>query len=346
MTAILEWLLIGALIATYLLCHGLRAWAHHRDRLDIPNHRSAHKMPTPTSAGLVMVVVFAAAVVCLGLWGDVDTELVVAFMGVFLIAIIGFLDDIKPIGAGLRFSTHIIASGWIVFWLGGIPSIAIFSIEIDPGWLGFLIGIVYLAWLLNLYNFMDGMDGLAASEAVFVLAAVWLIAGYGHGDEFGWRVVLILLSVCLGFLIINWPSAKIFMGDIGSGFLGLSLGTLSIYTAREEFLSMWCWVILLACFIVDASVTLVVRLMRKEKVYEAHNLHVYQHASRIFGDSPVLYTLWSINLAWLLPMAWWADSNSEWGVLITCLAYLPIVVFSWRSGSGQIVSKLSRTSVK
>jgi Fuc2NAc and GlcNAc transferase len=304
--------------------------------MDIPNHRSAHEHPTPTSGGLAMASVFYVGMIYLMLQNNVDPELLWAVAGTLPVAWIGYLDDANPVPAPIRLICHIGAAGWIMYWLGGMPLIVIGDYQFDPGWAGYVFGILYLSWLLNLYNFMDGIDGIAASEAVFVLGGVCLITA--DGSESVW----LLLAVCSGFLIINWPTAKLFMGDIGSGFLGLSLGILAISTASEELISFWSWLILLGYFIVDASLTLLIRFLRRETVYEAHNLHAYQHASRILGDKNTLYVTWLVNMLWLLPLAWWANSRPETGLILLLLAYTPVALLCYFSGSGQVDSKLAR----
>jgi Fuc2NAc and GlcNAc transferase len=329
-----------SLLATYLLCHAIRKWAHHKELMDVPNHRSAHQHPTPTSGGLAFSAVYAAGMIYLYAMAEVDSKLVWAVAGTIPVAILGYLDDIKEMPARLRFTCHIGAAGWAMYWLGGMPLIVIGDIQFDPGWAGYVFGVLYLAWLLNLFNFMDGIDGIAGSEAVFVLASVCLIAT-GVADD-----IWLLLAVSGGFLIINWPIAKLFMGDVGSGFLGLSLGILAIFTANNELISFWSWLILLGYFIVDASLTLLIRFLRGETVYEAHNLHAYQHASRALGDKNTLYITWLINLVWLLPLAWWVNNRPEIGLLLLLIAYAPVALVCYLSGSGQVDSKLARYPLK
>lgn len=329
-----------SVLASYLLCHAIRKWAQHKELMDVPNHRSAHEHPTPTSGGLAFFSVYTVGMIYLYLMAEVDAKLVWAVAGTIPVVLLGYLDDKKEIPARVRFTCHIAAAGWAMYWLGGMPLLIIGDYQLDPAWAGYVLGVLYLAWLLNLFNFMDGIDGIAGSEAVFVLAAVCLIAA-GAADD-----IWLLLAVCGGFLIINWPDARLFMGDVGSGFLGLTLGILSIHTANEGIISLWCWLILLGYFILDASLTLVIRFLRKETVYEAHNLHAYQHASRILGDKNTLYITWLINLFWLLPLAWWANSRPDVGVLLLLVAYTPLALMCWFSGSGQVDSKLERYSLK
>lgn len=174
---------------------------------------------------------------------------------------------------------------------------------LDLGLLGSVLAAFYLVWLLNLYNFMDGIDGIASVEAISVClggALLFLFVGEFKVAQ----VTLVLAAAVMGFLFWNFPSARIFMGDAGSGFLGIVLGIQSLQAAWIAPQLLWSWIILLGVFIVDATFTLLRRLIRGEKVYEAHRSHAYQFASRHYGRHlPVTLAVFAINFVWLLPFA-------------------------------------------
>jgi Fuc2NAc and GlcNAc transferase len=192
------------------------------------------------------------------------------------------------------------------------------------GWFWFPLGGLYLVWLLNLYNFMDGIDGIAAVEAVSVCLAGALF--YVLLGEWGLALLpLVLALACGGFLFWNFPPARIFMGDAGSGYLGMLLGLLSLQAALFDPRLLWAWLIMLGVFVVDASLTLLRRLLRGERVHQAHRSHAYQFASRQFGAHlPVTVAVAFINLCWLLPLSLWVVLGGD-GLSITLLAYTPLI---------------------
>ena len=215
---------------------------------------------------------------------------------------------------------------WALTWLCGLPSLLVFGFFLDLGWLGHLLAAVYLVWLLNLYNFMDGIDGIAGIEAVTVCLGGAVLFGLAETGGSEWELPLVLMAAVAGFLFWNFPKARIFMGDAGSGFVGLVLGVFSIQAAWVVPELFWAWVILLGAFVVDATVTLLRRVQRGDKFYEAHRSHAYQYASRKYGaHQPVSLAFGVINLFWLLPVAalvvvGWVD-----GVVGVVVAYIPLV---------------------
>jgi Fuc2NAc and GlcNAc transferase len=145
----------------------------------------------------------------------------------------------------------------------------------------------------------------------------------------------LLAAATLGFLVWNFPPAKIFMGDAGSGFLGLMLAALSLQAAVLRPVLFWCWVVLLGVFVVDATVTLIRRLLRGERVYEAHRSHAYQHAAIAFGaHRPVTLAVAAINVCWLLPWALAIAAGWVAGVVGLVLAYVPLVALALRFRAG------------
>ncbi len=193
------------------------------------------------------------------------------------VAAVGWLDDRRGMPAGVRALVHVLAAGWGVWCLGGFPSLDLGVAVVPLGTAGSLLAVVGLVWLTNLYNFMDGIDGLAAGEAVGVglVGGVLLAAAGATGLSL---VALALAAAAGGFLVFNWPPAKIFMGDVGSGLLGYAFGVLALASERAGAVPLVVWMILLAVFIVDATATLIRRVVNGERWFEAHRSHAYQHA--------------------------------------------------------------------
>jgi Fuc2NAc and GlcNAc transferase len=187
--------------------------------------------------------------------------------------------------------------------------------------------------MINLYNFMDGIDGLAGIETLCVSTlGTLLFAWSGLGGLAD--VVLVLGGATAGFLIWNWPPAKIFMGDVGSGFLGYVFGVLALSSAKERPWLLWPWLILLSVFIVDATVTLMKRVITGARWYEAHRSHAYQHAARRWDShSKVTVAIAAINVVWLFPLAWGACVCPMAAPIFAVTAIVPLVYLVFRFGT-------------
>jgi Fuc2NAc and GlcNAc transferase len=309
----------------------VRRYALKRELLDIPNERSSHNRPTPRGGGLAIVLATMLPFVVLARAGMVDRNLLSALVvGGGAVAAVGYLDDRFRLSARIRLTVHFGAAIWALWQLGGLPTLQIFNHTVSPGPIGYAVGAMGIVWVLNLFNFMDGIDGIAASESSFIgLAAALLawVAGDGIGAVFSSS--LVLSAACFGFLVWNWPPAKIFMGDIGSGYLGFVIAVLAIAAARESPVALFVWLILGALFFADATVTLIRRLIRGERVYEAHRSHAYQVLARRWSSHRAVTIMVSlINLFVLLPIAWVAMTRPGWAPLIAAavLTALAIVV--------------------
>lgn len=330
----------GVALASLLLTWVLRRYALARSLMDIPNGRSSHTVPTPRGGGVAIVLSFLLTLPFLALAVEMPLPVVWALTGAGgLIAIVGFLDDHGHIAARWRLLAHFLAAAWALLWLGGLPTIKIFGADISLGWLGHALAAFYLVWLLNLYNFMDGIDGIASVEAICTCLGACLIYWFTGNEHLIWSPLLLAMAV-LGFLYWNFPPARIFMGDAGSGFLGIILGVLSLQAAWDSPQFLWVWLILLGVFIVDATFTLIRRLLRGDKVYEAHRSHGYQFASRQFGRHlPVTLAVVFINLFWLLPIALGVGLLGLDGIIGVALAYLPLIFLALRFHAGELEQK-------
>lgn len=314
----------------------LRRYALARSLMDIPNARSSHTVPTPRGGGVAIVLSFLLALPLAAALGGMSWALAFALLGAGgWVAAVGFLDDHGHIAARWRLLAHFAGAVWALAWLGGLPPLTLFGAVVDLGWLGHVCAAFYLVWLLNLYNFMDGIDGIAGVEAVTVCVGGALLYAL-LGQPLLALVPLLLAVASAGFLYWNFPPAKIFMGDAGSGFLGLVLGILSLQAAWVAPQLVWSWLILLAVFVVDATWTLLRRLLRGYKVYEAHRSHGYQYASRRHaGHLPVTVAVLAINLGWLLPLALWVGMGYLDGLLGFVLASGPLVFLAIRYDAGK-----------
>lgn len=334
----LIWLILPAVAGLSLVLTGrLRRYALARSLIDIPNARSSHSLPTPRGGGVAIVVSFLLALPLLGFGGleswPYVVSLLVAGAG---IAVLGFLDDHGHIAARWRLLGHFSAAIWVLYWLGGMPALPVFGMTVELGYVGFVVGALYVVWLLNLYNFMDGIDGIASVEAITTcLGGAVLYVMLGH-SEHALLPVMLAASVA-GFLFWNFPPARIFMGDAGSGFLGITLAVLSLQAGWFKAELLWSWIILLGVFVVDATWTLFRRLLRGDKVYEAHRSHAYQYASRRVGRHfPVTVTVGVINLLWLLPWALLVGMGRLDGLVGVLVAYAPLCALAVYYKAGQL----------
>ena len=341
------WLVPAVAFISLCLTAVLRSYALHRSIIDIPNARSSHTVPTPRGGGLSIVVAFLAMVPFFGWANLVPWQTLVALGGAGgLVAIVGFMDDHGHVPARWRLLGHFSASTWALIWIGGLPPVNIFGWTLDIGWVGHALGVLYLVWMLNLYNFMDGIDGIASVEALCSCLGACLLYWIGGFDGIYWPPLILAMAV-IGFLYWNFPPARIFMGDAGSGFLGITLGVISLQAAWTSPQLLWGWLILLGVFIVDATFTLIRRLIQGQKVYEAHRTHAYQYASRKAGKHlPVTLAVAAINLLWLLPIAISVEVFDLDGASCLVLAYLPLIILALSFKAGKVEKPLlpSKTS--
>jgi len=321
-------LLVAAIIAAivcWLICAAVKTNAQKWQLVDVPNVRSSHVQPTPRGGGLGIVVAFYVALAVAVVSGTVDGAACLVLLPALPIALLGFIDDRKSLGVRLRLSVQLACA---------IAIVLIAKPDVSNGYATWLVAAmlaVYAAWLINLYNFMDGIDGIAATQAMTVLIGVIVISWWQRGDiENGsW---LLLLAACGGFLLWNWSPAKLFMGDVGSTFIGAVLAAWSLDTPSVPLAS---WLILMAAFIGDASFTLLRRAWRREPVWQAHRSHLYQHLARRWNShARVCLILALVNLLWLMPLALLAAHLGQGEMPLTqyavvVMAYLPIVLVAY-----------------
>ncbi|WP_161813713.1 MraY family glycosyltransferase [Steroidobacter agaridevorans] len=326
-----------AFVMAVLLTGGVRKIALSMQVLDIPNSRSSHAVPTPRGGGLATVLATTAVLGVL-VWLDrVSLNVFMALsVGALAVATVGFLDDRRPLPARIRFTVHVIAAIWALAWLGGLPPLRFGEQVFTFGWGGYVLGVLGIVWTLNLFNFMDGIDGIAGSEAAFVAAAGALLHHFSGGSPEAILAASVFAAGCLGFLVWNWPPAKIFMGDVGSGYMGYIIAVLALIAARENPVALLLWVILGGVFFVDATVTLVRRVWRRESFHQAHRSHAYQWLSRRWkSHRRVTLAVLGINLTWLFPCALFATWKPAFAGWMTVVALLPVTVAAILAGAGR-----------
>jgi Fuc2NAc and GlcNAc transferase len=309
--------------------------------LDHPNERSSHVQATPRGGGLAIVVAATCAFAIAALCHWIDPSLAGALIGGGLaVAGIGFFDDRQSASVSVRMLVHAAAAIWGIYSMGGVGPVQVGSDLVDMGWLGDVLGVFAIIWVLNLFNFMDGIDGIAASEAVFIALAgaglQWLFGG-----STGVSVAsLIVAMAALGFLLWNWPPARIFMGDVGSGYLGYAVAVLTVAATRDNPVALLVWLVLGGAFFCDATVTLARRLMRGERASEAHRTHAYQWQARKWGSHKrVTVALTVLNVIWLLPCALVMTYKPDWALPMLGVALAPLALLVGVLGAGRAESR-------
>ena len=329
-------LIVGAALLSAVVTGLAMIYAWRANLLDMPNRRSSHETATPRGGGLCIAVVFLGSVIALWMAGVVEYESAFAIVtGGGLIAGIGFADDHRDVPPLWRLLVQIIAAVLAVTILGGLSEIHFGGTVVDLGLAGDAAAVFCIVWFTNAFNFMDGIDGIAASEAICIAGGAWIVSSLTGGGVAS-ALLVALSASSLGFLVWNWPPAKIFLGDVGSAFLGFCLVALAILTSGDGSISIWSWLCLSGVFIVDATVTLITRIVRRDNWLSAHRSHAYQIASRRYNSHrAVTISVIMINIVWLLPVACAATINPGHGWWLTIVAWTPLTVLSLWFGAGQ-----------
>jgi UDP-N-acetylmuramyl pentapeptide phosphotransferase/UDP-N-acetylglucosamine-1-phosphate transferase len=255
-----------SLILTFII----RRTALNHKILDIPNERSSHISPVPRGGGLAIVIIWYIGISVLYYLKYIESSLYFALLSGILLAIISLIDDLISLKPVIRLSAQMITAIASFVFLKGINPVSIPGIEINSLIILSPLVIIGIVWFINLYNFLDGIDGYASLEAITIAASMFIFTGS--------LINIILIACILGFLYWNWPKAKIFMGDIGSTQLGFILIVLGIYFHNKSELSIINWIMLTSLFWFDATLTLFRRWRNNEKLSFAHRKHVYQRA--------------------------------------------------------------------
>jgi Fuc2NAc and GlcNAc transferase len=327
----------GSLVTSLVLVGLMRRVALRTGLIDVPNSRSSHASPRPRGGGLAIALVVLTGVAASGRLTPGAPEFWVPwFVGGVMVAGAGFVDDVRGLSAPARAAIHLLAAVIVMKATGGLPPFASPGGAGDLGLMGWVVGAVGIVWSINSFNFMDGIDGLAAAQAVFLAVCGAGLMGTG-GDADSVRFSLYALAgSAAGFLWWNFPPARIFMGDVGSGFIGFSLAAAAVFSVKAGDGNLWTWIILDGLFIADATTTLVTRLLRGERFYEAHRSHVYQRLARRWASHRKVTLLYAaVNVVWCLPWAVAAARLPASAPLVAALALVPLFVTAVAAGAGR-----------
>jgi len=312
--------------------------------LDEPNARSLHDRPIPRGGLAILIAVF--------IWGGAmvwlfpEPKITAIALAMLIVSVISFFDDRYSVPPYYRFLAHAIAAAVILYNGFALERFEIADIGFSWSYAAAVIfSSLFIVWMINLYNFMDGMDGFAGGMTVF---------GFGSFAALGWMaghplflgISLIIVAATAGFLIFNFPPARIFMGDIGSSTLGLLAATLSLWGTRDGVFPFWIALLVFSPFIVDATVTLFRRLRRREKIWQAHKNHYYQQLVQAgWGHRKTVLLEYSFMLGCGASALWLVHASATAQlVLLGVWIFLYVLFFVWVSRiASQRRSVMSKT---
>lgn len=306
------------LLSSFLLSYFIKNHYIKNALVDKVNERSSHVVPTPHGGGIAIALTWFSGLFYLHVTDNIDSNLFYALLFGILISVVSFFDDIYELSAKVRLFVQAIVSIGGIISLGGFTSLDIFVFTIDNPLITNTFAFFLIVWYINLYNFLDGINGYAGNEAVFLGLAGFILFGGSH--------FAVLVVAVLGFLVWNYNHAKIFMGDVGSTLLGYNIAIITLYYANQEPQNLWIWIILFGVFWFDATLTLIRRKLNGEKLSQAHKKHAYQRLNQS-GWSHFKVSNYSISVNLVLFCIVYFISNLFIAFLISLVVLYVIVKF-------------------
>jgi len=274
---------------SFTLTYIIKEYALRNALLAEVNERSSHTVPTPHGGGIAIVFTWFLGISYLYFMQEIDSRLFYALIVGVLISIVGYIDDLYGLCAKKRLLAQSLVALLGIYCLGGFQELNLFFFSIKSQLLTNTFAFFMIVWFINLYNFLDGIDGYAGSESIFLALAGFFLFGGAH--------FLVLIAALAGFLIWNWHKAKIFMGDVGSTLLGYNIAIFTLYYANEDSYNFWIWIALFTPFWLDATLTLYRRFKNAEKLSIAHKKHFYQRLVQShWSHAQVTIALTCLNL--------------------------------------------------
>jgi Fuc2NAc and GlcNAc transferase len=319
-------IVVAAALLSYVVVEGVRRWSVRNARFDRINKRSSHSTPTPRGGGIAITTITIAAFLALA---GVATRSVTFAAAAAIVGVISFLDDLRSLSARVRFAAHIAAALVVVLVIGYIRELHVAGTAFQLGIFGLPLTVFWIIGMTNAYNFMDGIDGIAGGQAV-IAAAGWVALGVLTSDTSLTVLALLVCGSSAGFLAQNWPPAKIFMGDVGSAFLGFTFAVLPLVSRQGAATMIVPSALLVWPFLFDTTLTFVRRLRRGENVFAAHRSHLYQRLV-IAGYRHVTVTSLYVALATLgaaAAVVWPAVHVPLQAVLLTAIGTAALAL--WR----------------
>ena len=255
-------------VISFTLTYFIKNYYIKHALLEEINERSSHTVPTPHGGGIAIALVWFVGLFYLYFTHEIDSSLFFALLVGVIISVVSFFDDLYDLSPKVRLIAQALVAFGGLYFLGGFEQLDFGLFAIDNQIVTNIFAFIMIIWFINLYNFLDGINGYAGGEALFLALGGYLLFGGGH--------FLVLAAAVLGFLYWNWGKAKIFMGDVGSTLLGYNVAIFTLYYANEASNNFWVWIILFGLFWFDATLTLLRRKLNREQLSQAHKKHMYQ----------------------------------------------------------------------
>ena len=255
-------------VLSFALTYFIKNYYIKHALLEEINERSSHTVPTPHGGGIAIALVWFVGLFYLYFTHEIDSSLFFALLVGVIISVVSFFDDLYDLSPKVRLIAQALVAFGGLYFLGGFEQLDFGLFAIDNQIVTNIFAFIMIIWFINLYNFLDGINGYAGGEALFLALGGYLLFGGGH--------FLVLAAAVLGFLYWNWGKAKIFMGDVGSTLLGYNVAIFTLYYANEASNNFWVWIILFGLFWFDATLTLLRRKLNREQLSQAHKKHMYQ----------------------------------------------------------------------
>lgn len=285
--------------------------------LDVPVDRSSHSIPTPKIGGVVIVLSSLCFMIStIFIHNEENTGFEILGLLMLCLGLVAFIDDLKGLNIVIRGISYLLFSTVFVFFYSDFVVLDLIEL------VSLFVIVVAMMWVINLYNFMDGADGLAAIQALIALLPTGVIFFLSGKVELAFLCFVISASTA-GFLFWNWPPAKIFMGDVGSCVLGFVIGALAYISYTLDIIPIHIWLILMSVFIVDSTLTLLMRILSGEKWYMAHSSHAYQRYLQMGHNHKQLVSNFLIfDIIVLLPAAWIAYKYPDYKLHMLIIVYI------------------------
>jgi len=322
-------------IVTVFITFTFRSFAKKLGLVAPPNNRSSHKHPIPSGGGIIITLSYVLCLFCILLFDEyINHEILLSIIiGAIFATIFGFVDDLVDIRTESKLVFQIFLGGWILYLFAKGLQVKLGILDGYSFWLFVVVCLFFLVWFLNAFNFMDGIDGMLASGSLLIALSSGLIILTLKGANENTFLLFLLIPICFGFLLFNFPPASIFMGDSGSLFLGYLIACLVLKTIVDNDMDFWTWLILLGHFLTETTLTSVMRIKLTKKWFAPHRSHAYQNLARLFNSHKKV-TLYSIffHLIWLLPIAFISAFKPEFGFLLYLLAIFPVIILTIKYG--------------